>query len=81
MKKIFIFVLMLVMVCGLCACATVPDKAPEEAEYIGYIIIPHADGDEYADIYDWHTDEGIIYAYCLDGRFIASTQIIVVLEP
>lgn len=80
MKKIFVLVLVLAMVCGLCACATVTE-VPEEAEYIGYVIIPHADGDEYADIYNWHTDEGIIYAYCMDGRFITSTQIIVVLEP
>jgi hypothetical protein len=54
---------------------------PEDAERIGYIIIPHADGDEHADIHNWTTNNGIVYAYCVDGRFIASPQIIVVLEP
>ena len=72
--------LILVMACGLGACATAPE-VPEEAERIGYVIIPHADGDEHADIYNWSTNNGVVYAYCLDGRFIASPQIIVVSEP
>ena len=80
MKKIFIFVLVIAMVCSLCACASAPE-IPEKAECIGYVIIPHYDGDEYADIYHWSTNNGIVYAYCIDGRFIASPQIIVVLEP
>jgi hypothetical protein len=80
MKKIICMMLILAMVCGLCACASAPE-VPERAECIGYIIIPHADGDEYADIYNWSTNNGIVYAYCMDGRFVASPQIILVLEP
>lgn len=79
MKKIFVLLLVLVMVCSLCACDVPPD-VPEDVTKIGYVIIPHADGDEHADIYHWSTNNGIVYAYCLDGRFIASPQIIVVLE-
>jgi hypothetical protein len=80
MKKIFVLLLVLAMVCGLCACASAP-KVPENAECIGYVIIPHADGDEHADIYSWSTNNGIVCAYCMDGRLIMSPQIIVVLEP
>ena len=79
MKKIICVMLILVMACGLGACATT--EVPEDAECIGYVIIPHADGDEHADIYNWSTNNGVVYAYCLDGRFIASPQIIVVSEP
>ncbi len=81
MKKILVLLLVLVMVCGLCACAATAPDVPEDATKIGYVIIPHADGDEHADIYNWSTNNGIMYAYCIDGRFIASPQIIVVLEP
>jgi hypothetical protein len=80
MKKTFILLLALVMVCSLCACGSAP-KVPENATKIGYVIIPHADGDEHADIYAWSTNNGIVNAYCLDGRLIMSPQIIVVLEP
>ena len=80
MKKIICVTLILVMTCGLCACTTATEP-PEDAECIGYVIIPNADGDEHADIYNWASNNGIVYAYCLDGRLIASPQIIVVLEP
>ena len=80
MIKIICVILVLAMTCGLCACATAPE-VPEDAKCIGYVIIPHAYGDEHADIYNWSTNNGIVYAYCIDGRFIASPQIIVVLEP
>lgn len=80
MKKIFVLLLVLVMVCGLCACASAPN-VPENANKIGYVIIPHADGDERADIYRWATSYGTVSAYCLDGRVIKSPQIIVVIEP
>ena len=80
MKKVICVMLILAMVCSLCACAATP-KVPEYAECIGYVIIPHSDGDEHADIYNWNTNNGIVYAYCIDGRFIASPQIIVILEP
>ena len=81
MKKVFALLLVLAIMCGLCACCAPAQEVPEDAEYIGYVIIPHADGEEHADIYNWSTNNGIVYAYCLDGRFIASPQIIVVLEP
>ena len=80
MKKILVLLLVLAMVCGLCACTSAPD-VPEDAVKIGYVIIPHADGDEHASIYDYLASNGMVYAYCLDGRLIASPQIIVVLEP
>lgn len=81
MKKILVLFLVLTMVCGLCACASTAPDVPEDAIKIGYVIIPHADGDEHADIYKWYTDHGTVCVYCVDGRFIASPQIIVVLEP
>ena len=80
MKKVFALLLILSIMCGLCACASAPD-VPEGVTKIGYVIIPHTDGEEHADIYNWSTNNGIVYAYCMDGRFIASPQIIVVLEP
>lgn len=79
MKKIICVMLVLIMVCGLCACSAAPE-VPEEAECIGYVIIPHADGDEHADIYNWTTSNGTVWAYCMDGRIIISPQIIVVLN-
>ena len=80
MKKILVFLLVLTMMCGLCACASAPE-VPEDTECIGYVIIPHVDGEEHADIYNWSLNNGVVYAYCIDGRFIVSPQIIVVLEP
>jgi hypothetical protein len=79
MKKIICVILILVMTCGLCACGTGPE-VPEEAKCIGYVIIPHADGEEHVDIYDWSAVKGIVYAYCIDGRVVVSPQIIVVLK-
>jgi hypothetical protein len=80
MKKIFALLLVLAMMCGLCACASAP-CVPEDAEYIGYVIIPHADGEEHADIYDYYTHNGTVSVHCMDGRFITSPRLIVVLEP
>lgn len=79
MKKILVLLLVFAMTCSLCACASAPE-VPEDATRIGYVIIPHEDGEEHADIYKWSISSGIVYAYCIDGRFIASPQIIVVLE-
>ncbi len=79
MKKILALLLIVVMICGLCACSSVPN-VKEDATKIGYVIIPHADGDEHAEIYNWSTNNGIIYAYCVDGRFVASPRLIVVIE-
>jgi hypothetical protein len=74
MKKIICIVLALALIFGLCSCSA----SPEDKECIGYIIIPHADGHEHADIYRYITCYGNIIAYCLDGRVITSPQIIVV---
>lgn len=76
MKKIICIILALALVFGLCSCSS----TPEEKERIGYVIIPHADGEEHADIYDYLLSNGNVRAYCLDGRKIASPQIIIVLE-
>ena len=74
MKKIICIILALALVFGLCSCCS----TPKEKECIGYVIIPHSDGDEHADIYRYRTCYGNICAYCLDGRIITSPQIIVV---
>lgn len=76
MKKILCIILALVLVFGLCSCST----SSKNNERIGYVIIPHADGDEHADIYKYIVSNGNICAYCLDGRKIASPQIIVIIE-
>lgn len=75
MKKIICIILALTLVFGLCSCSSSPS---EEKECIGYVIIPHADGDEHADIYNYIVSNGNIYVYCLDGRRIASPRLIVV---
>ena len=80
MKKILALLLVLIMIFSMCACGSLPE-VPDDVTKIGYVIIPHADGDEHAEIYQWTTNNGVVYAYCMDGRFIASPQIIVVLEP
>ena len=77
MKKIICILFALALIFGLCSCSSTP---PEEKERIGYVIIPHADGDEHADIYNYITSSGNVCAYCLDGRKIISPKIIVVIE-
>ena len=74
MKKIICIFFALAFIFGLCSCSS----SAEEKECIGYVIIPHADGDEHADIYKYATINGNVCAYCLDGRKIISPQIIVV---
>lgn len=75
MKKIICIILALALVFGLCSCSASSD---DEKTCIGYVIIPHADGEEHADIYRYILSNGTVCAYCLDGRKIASPQIIVV---
>ena len=81
MKKIICILLALVLVFGLCSCATTSPEVPEDAKVIGYVIIPHADGDEHADIYEWYTTNGIPTAHCIDGRTVTSPRLIIVLNP
>lgn len=77
MKKIICIILALVLIFGLCSCSSSPS---EEKESIGYVIIPHSDGDEHADIYEYMISNGNVSVRCLDGRIIVSPQIIVVIE-
>ena len=80
MKKIVCILLALILVFGLCSCSFSAPEVPEDAEVIGYVIIPHADGDEHADIYEWYTSYGGVTVYCADGRMITSPRLIVVLN-
>lgn len=80
MKKIVCILLAIVMLFCFCSCATKSPEVPDDAEVIGYVIIPHADGDEQAEIYEWYTSYGMVTAYCVDGRTIISPQIIIVLN-
>ena len=74
MKKIICIILALALIFGLCSCCS----TPKEKECIGYVIIPHSDGEEHADIYRYILSNGTICAYCLDGRKIASPRLIIV---
>lgn len=78
MKKIICLFIIVCMCATLCACAL---SSPDD-EVIGYVIIPHADGDEHADItnYYFYRGGGILKAYCADGRTIISNRITVILE-
>lgn len=77
MKKIICLFIIVCMCMSLCACAP---SSPED-EVIGYVIIPHADGDEHADITSYfYSGGGILKAYCADGRTIISNRITIILE-
>ena len=47
MKKIVAMLMVCAMVLSLCACTS---TAEEDNEAIGYVIVPHYDGDEHAPI-------------------------------
>lgn len=77
MKKALIIILTIALLLSVCACGnTSTVENPKES--IGYVIIPHADRDEYVEIYQYVTSFGNVVAYCVDGRTIASPQIIIV---
>lgn len=77
MKKIICLFIIVCMCATLCACAP---SSPED-EVIGYVIIPHADGDEHADITSYfYSGGGILKAYCADGRTIISNRITIILK-
>jgi hypothetical protein len=85
MKKMFVLLLALAMVCGLCACsATTPppytEDEPNPEVQIGYALIPHHDGEECVDIWNWFIDDGVICVETMDGRFFASTNITIIEE-
>lgn len=78
MKKIICVFIIVCMCMNLCACSSSsPDKG---GDVVGYVIIPHADGDEHADITGYYYTNGTIKAYCADGRTIISNRITLVIE-
>ena len=84
-EKFVIVLLVLILIAAtLCGCAKtfgVVDVEPDEKGIIGYVIIPHADGDEYADITSYYySGGGTLKAYCADGRTIISNRITLILE-
>lgn len=81
MKKIIVILLVTVMMFSLCACgADDYDDNPEEAERIGYVIIPHADGEEHVDITECMYNSGMVIVKTVDGRKIISPLMTAVLE-
>ena len=77
MKKIICLFIIVCMCTTLCACA----PSSSEDEVIGYVIIPHADGDEHVDITNYfYSNGGTLKAYCADGRTIISNRITIILE-
>mgnify|MGYP003538294029 FL=1 len=81
MKKIIVILLVMVMMFSLCACGTDDyNNNPEETERIGYVIIPHADGEEHVDIVHCVYSNGMVIVKTVDGRKIVSPLLIAVLE-
>ena len=78
MKKIICLFIIVCMCATLCACA--PSPSSPEDEVVGYVIIPHDDGDEHADITQYQYSHGTIKVWCVDGRRVVSTNITVILE-
>jgi hypothetical protein len=83
-KLAILCLVMILIVATLCGCARTfgaVDTEPNEEGIIGYVIIPHADGDEHADITSYHySGGGTLKAYCADGRTIISNRITLILE-
>lgn len=83
-EKFVIVLLVLILIAStLCGCAKavgVVEYERDEKGVIGYVIIPHYDGDEHAPITDYYYANGTITAYCEDGRKIVSTDITLVIN-
>jgi hypothetical protein len=77
MKKIVAMLLVCAMVLTLCACGTADQ---EEREAIGYVIVPHSDGDEHAPIYSYYYSYGTMVVCTMDGRKIMGSELIVIVE-
>lgn len=77
MKKIVAMLMVCAMVLSLCACASAEEEDTQH-EAIGYVIVPHHDGDEHIAIYKSYADDGIVWAWCVDGRVVKGTTLIVV---
>ena len=75
MKKIVAMLMVCAMVLSLCACTSTKE---ESKEAIGYVIVPHSDGDEHIAIYKSYANNGIVWAWCVDGRVVKGTTLIVV---
>ena len=81
MKKIIVILLVMVMMFSLCACGTDDyNDNPKEVKCVGYVIIPHADGEEHVDITDCVYNDGLVIVKTVDGRKIVSPLLIAVLE-
>lgn len=77
MKKMVAMLLVCAMVLSLCACSTADE---EKREAIGYVIVPHYDGDEHIAIASYYTSNGTIVVRTTDGRKIVGTELIVVVK-
>lgn len=81
MKKIICLFIIVCMCTTLWACAPSPSSPAPDDGVVGYVIIPHADGDEHADITSYfYSGGGTLKAYCADGRTIISNRITIILE-
>lgn len=79
MKKFFVIFLVIVMVCGLCACSTESVEVEEKTRVAkGYAIIQHWDGEEHIEFYENLTSYGTITIWTMDGGRITSTSITLV---
>lgn len=77
MKKIIAMLLVCAMMLTLCACGAADQ---EKREAIGYVIVPHSDGDEHIAITSYWTSNGVIHVDTVDGRHIAANVLIVVIN-
>lgn len=79
MKRLIAMLLVVVMLCTVCVgCGTEGQTEDTQHKTIGYVIVPHYDGDEHIAIYKSYADDGIVWAWCVDGRVVKGTTLIVV---
>lgn len=76
-KKIVAMLMVCAMVLSLCACTSTEEESKGN---IGYVIVPHHDGDEHIAIASYYTSNGTIIVRTTDGRKIVGTELIVVVE-
>ena len=80
MKKIICLFIIVCMCMSLCGCLGVVEAKPDEQGVIGYVIVPHHDGDEHVPITEYYYSYGTITAYCADGRTVISNNITLMIE-
>lgn len=78
MKKIVAMLMVCAMALSLCACSASTEE--ENKGNIGYVIVPHHDGDEHIAITSYYTSNGTIIVRTTDGQKIVGTELIVVVE-